>query len=65
MPESAHDLLRALLGEDPALEGLERALTARTEGNPLFLTTATTLCREMGMRPWLEQAEAEIRQPGG
>jgi class 3 adenylate cyclase/tetratricopeptide (TPR) repeat protein len=37
LPESADDLLRALLGEDPALEPLKRALTARTEGNPLFL----------------------------
>jgi tetratricopeptide (TPR) repeat protein len=28
------------------------------------LTTAATMCREMGMRFWLEQAEAEMRQPG-
>jgi class 3 adenylate cyclase/DNA-binding SARP family transcriptional activator len=26
------------------------------------LTTAATMCREMGMRFWLEQAEAEMRQ---
>jgi hypothetical protein len=25
------------------------------------LTTAMTMCREMGMRLWLEQAEAELR----
>jgi class 3 adenylate cyclase/tetratricopeptide (TPR) repeat protein len=29
------------------------------------LTTATTMYREMDMRFWLEQAEAEIRQPAG
>ena len=26
------------------------------------LTAAATMCREMGMRFWLEQAEAEMRQ---
>jgi tetratricopeptide (TPR) repeat protein len=29
------------------------------------LTTATTMYREMDMRSWLAQAEAEIRQPAG
>ena len=28
------------------------------------LTTAATMCREMGMRFWLEQPETEMRQPG-
>jgi predicted ATPase/class 3 adenylate cyclase len=28
------------------------------------LTTAATMCREMGMRFWLEQAETEMRRPG-
>jgi class 3 adenylate cyclase/tetratricopeptide (TPR) repeat protein len=36
-PESAEELLTALLGEDPALESLRRTLIARTEGNPFFL----------------------------
>ncbi len=36
-PESADELLRALLGEDPALRSLKRLLIERTEGNPFFL----------------------------
>ena len=36
-PESADTLLTALLGEDPTLAPLKRALIARTEGNPFFL----------------------------
>ncbi len=36
-PESAEDLLSALLGEDRALEPLKRVLIERTEGNPFFL----------------------------
>jgi class 3 adenylate cyclase/tetratricopeptide (TPR) repeat protein len=36
-PETAHELLRALLGEDPSVEPLKRLLIARTEGNPFFL----------------------------
>jgi tetratricopeptide (TPR) repeat protein len=36
-PESAEELLRALLGEDRALEPIKRVLIERTEGNPFFL----------------------------
>src|SRR5262250_2504389 len=36
-PESAEELLTALLGEDPSLESLRHTLIARTEGNPFFL----------------------------
>jgi tetratricopeptide (TPR) repeat protein len=36
-PESADELLRPLLGEDPSVQPLKRLLIARTEGNPLFL----------------------------
>src|SRR5262244_3880306 len=36
-PESAEELLTALLGEDPTHESLRRTLIARTEGNPFFL----------------------------
>jgi class 3 adenylate cyclase/tetratricopeptide (TPR) repeat protein len=36
-PESAEELLHALLGEDQLLEPLKRALIERTEGNPFFL----------------------------
>src|SRR5215475_3782973 len=36
-PESAEELLTALLSEDPTLESLSRTLIGRTEGNPFFL----------------------------
>ena len=36
-PESAEELLTALLGEDATFEPLKRLLIERTEGNPFFL----------------------------
>ena len=36
-PESAEELLQALLGDDASLEPLKRLLIVRTEGNPFFL----------------------------
>jgi class 3 adenylate cyclase len=36
-PETADELLRTLLGEDPTVEPLKRLLIERTEGNPFFL----------------------------
>jgi class 3 adenylate cyclase/tetratricopeptide (TPR) repeat protein len=36
-PESAEELLTALLGQDESLETLKRLLIERTEGNPFFL----------------------------
>jgi predicted ATPase len=36
-PESADELLTALLGEDPSVESLKLLLIERTEGNPFFL----------------------------
>jgi putative ABC transport system substrate-binding protein len=36
-PESAGELLQALLGEDPGLQPLTQLLIERTEGNPFFL----------------------------
>ncbi|HYU20933.1 MAG TPA: AAA family ATPase, partial [Chloroflexota bacterium] len=36
-PESAGELLHALLGDDPALQPLKALLIDRTEGNPFFL----------------------------
>ena len=36
-PETAGELLRTLLGEDPSVESLKRLLIERTEGNPFFL----------------------------
>src|SRR5213594_257641 len=48
-PRSADDLLRGRLGEDPALEPLKRMLTARTEGNPLFLEESVRALVETGV----------------
>ncbi len=36
-PDSAEELLQALLGDDASLVALKRLLIARTEGNPFFL----------------------------
>ncbi|HSB78082.1 MAG TPA: hypothetical protein VLM91_04795, partial [Candidatus Methylomirabilis sp.] len=36
-PETADELLKALLGEDPTVEPLKRLLIERTGGNPFFL----------------------------
>jgi class 3 adenylate cyclase/tetratricopeptide (TPR) repeat protein len=36
--------------------------TGKQQEAHAHLTTAATMCREMGMRFWLEQAEAEMRQ---
>jgi class 3 adenylate cyclase/tetratricopeptide (TPR) repeat protein len=36
-PETADELLKALLGDDPTVEPLKRLLIERTEGNPFFL----------------------------
>jgi tetratricopeptide (TPR) repeat protein len=36
-PETADELLTALLGPDPTIESLKRLLIERTEGNPFFL----------------------------
>jgi class 3 adenylate cyclase/tetratricopeptide (TPR) repeat protein len=37
LPESADELLEALLGDDSSLEPLKKLLIERTEGNPFFL----------------------------
>jgi class 3 adenylate cyclase/tetratricopeptide (TPR) repeat protein len=46
--ESAEELLRALLGEDDALEPLKRLLVERTEGVPLFLEESVRTLVEAG-----------------
>jgi len=48
-PERADDLLRALLGVDPVIEPLKRMLTARAEGNPLFLEESVRALVETGV----------------
>jgi tetratricopeptide (TPR) repeat protein len=45
---SVEELLRPLLGDDPALDGLKRLLAERTEGNPLFLEESVRTLVETG-----------------
>ena len=47
-PESAEELLHALLGDDPALEPLKQLLIERTEGNPFFLEESVRTLVETG-----------------
>jgi class 3 adenylate cyclase len=47
--ESADNLLRGLLGVDATLEPIKRILTARTEGNPLFLEECVRALVETGV----------------
>jgi predicted ATPase len=47
-PESAAELLRALLGDDPSLQPLTRLLIERTEGNPFFLEESARTLVETG-----------------
>jgi class 3 adenylate cyclase/tetratricopeptide (TPR) repeat protein len=48
-PESANELLHALLGDDPSLAPLKQLLTARTEGNPFFLEESVRTLVESGV----------------
>ena len=47
-PETAEELLGALLGPDAGLEPLKRMLIARTEGNPFFLEESVRTLVETG-----------------
>jgi class 3 adenylate cyclase/tetratricopeptide (TPR) repeat protein len=48
-PARAHELLHALLGDDPSLEPLKRLLIERTEGNPFFLEESVRALVETGV----------------
>jgi tetratricopeptide (TPR) repeat protein len=48
-PVSAHELLHALLGDDPSLASLTQLLIARTEGNPFFLEESVRTLVETGV----------------
>jgi class 3 adenylate cyclase/tetratricopeptide (TPR) repeat protein len=48
-PVSAHELLYALLGDDPSLAPLKQLLIARTEGNPFFLEESVRTLVETGV----------------
>src|SRR6266536_3461185 len=47
-PESAEELLQAILGADPALQQLKQLLVQQTEGNPFFLEECVQSLVEMG-----------------
>ena len=47
-PQSAHDLLLGLLGEDPSVALLKPLLIERTQGNPLFLEECVRTLVETG-----------------
>jgi predicted ATPase len=47
-PESAEELLGALLGDEPAMRPLKRLLVERTEGNPFFLEESVRTLVETG-----------------
>ena len=48
-PESAEELLQALLGDDAGLEPLKQRLIERTEGNPFFLEESVRTLVETGV----------------
>jgi predicted ATPase len=48
-PESADELLQALLGNDASLARLKRLLIERTEGNPFFLEESVWALVETGV----------------
>jgi tetratricopeptide (TPR) repeat protein len=48
-PESAEELLQALLGNDPSLIPVARLLIDRTEGNPFFLEESVRTLAETGV----------------
>jgi predicted ATPase/class 3 adenylate cyclase len=47
--EDAHELLTALLGEDPALPPLKQFILAKTEGNPFFMEEIVQALVEQGV----------------
>jgi class 3 adenylate cyclase/tetratricopeptide (TPR) repeat protein len=48
-PDSAHELLQALLGDDPDLLPLKQRLIERTEGNPFFVEESVRTLVETGI----------------
>jgi tetratricopeptide (TPR) repeat protein len=48
-PVSAHELLHALLGDDPSLTPLKDLLITRTDGNPFFLEESVRTLVETGV----------------
>ena len=48
-PQSAAELLRDRLGDDPTLHGLSQLLIERTEGNPFFIEESARTLIESGV----------------
>jgi class 3 adenylate cyclase/tetratricopeptide (TPR) repeat protein len=48
-PESADEMLRAMLGESPDLRAVKRLLIERTDGNPFFLEESVRTLVETGL----------------
>jgi class 3 adenylate cyclase/tetratricopeptide (TPR) repeat protein len=48
-PESADEMLRAMLGESPSLASVKRLLIHRTDGNPFFLEESVRTLVETGL----------------
>jgi class 3 adenylate cyclase/tetratricopeptide (TPR) repeat protein len=48
-PESAEELLDALIGDDPSLDRVKHLLIQRTEGNPFFLEESARTLIETGV----------------
>ena len=62
-PESADELLTALLGEDPSVEPLKRLLIERTEGNPFFVEEVLPMVvKKDGRREAFEAVARQIRK---
>jgi class 3 adenylate cyclase/tetratricopeptide (TPR) repeat protein len=62
-PESADDLLEALLGDDPSVAALKPLLIARTEGNPLFLEESVRALVETGALAGTRGAYRFVKTP--
>jgi len=60
-PESAEELLCALLGLDGGLEPLKRILIERTEGNPFFLEESVRALVETGALSGERGAYRQVR----
>ena len=62
-PESAEELLEALLGDDPGLEPLTALLIERTEGNPFFLEETVRTLVETERPGWSSGARYRLARP--
>jgi class 3 adenylate cyclase/tetratricopeptide (TPR) repeat protein len=64
-PETAEELLGALLGADPSLEPLKPLLIERTQGNPFFLEESVRTLIEDDVLLGVRGAYRLVASPGG